>query len=219
MDPLTHDKGEETDSVQVYDTCDEIRKKISAYLRKPNTTAAQFCRDLLAQYHTDEKKPSRIQSTQLTKFRGYKGADTGNTSCVFYAAYVFFEKVRLAEGKPKSKHRLEMEEIWGGKGGFDISRGHHRGYIAFFFLLLLSLLVSVGRGRILTMAAKTDIWSWRTRDLCKISTVELRSSVPADCAPPCKSLWFLTTVNKACSKEYARETVLSRRNSPARVTH
>jgi len=133
LNPLTHDKGEETDSVEVYDTCDEVRKKISAYLRKPNTTAAQFCRDLLAQYHTDEKKPSRIQSTQLTKFRGYKGADTGNTSCVFYAAYVFFEKVRLAEGKPKSKHRLEMEEIWGGKGGFDISRGHHRGYVAFFF--------------------------------------------------------------------------------------
>ncbi|KAH0283888.1 hypothetical protein M436DRAFT_52268 [Aureobasidium namibiae CBS 147.97] len=124
-----HLDGEETDSVQVYDTCDEVRKKISAYLRKPNTTAAQFCRDLLAQYHTDEKKPSRIQSTQLTKFRGYKGADTGNTSCVFYAAYVFFEKVRLAEGKPKSKHRLKMEEIWGGKGGFDVSRGHHRGYL------------------------------------------------------------------------------------------
>jgi hypothetical protein len=49
---------------------------------------------------------------------------------VFYAAYVFFEKVRLAEGKPKSKHRVEMEEIWGGKGGFNTTRGHHRGYVS-----------------------------------------------------------------------------------------
>ncbi|KAI4848555.1 hypothetical protein E4T44_03864 [Aureobasidium sp. EXF-8845] len=121
-----HLDGEESDSVEVFDSCDEIRKKIAAYLRRPKTTAAQLCRDLLAQYHTD-KKPPQIQSGQLTKFRGYKGADTGNTSCVFYAAYVFFEKLRLAEEKPKSKHRLEMEEIWGGRGGFDITRGHHRG--------------------------------------------------------------------------------------------
>ncbi|KAH0404387.1 hypothetical protein KCU89_g1180, partial [Aureobasidium melanogenum] len=122
-----HLDGEETDSVEVYDSCDEIRKKIAAHLRKPGVTGAQFCRDLLAQYHSD-KKPPQIQSGQLTKFRGYKGADTGNTSCVFYAAYVFFEKMRLAEGKPKSKHRLEMEKIWSGKGGFNITRGHHRGY-------------------------------------------------------------------------------------------
>ncbi|KAG9844004.1 hypothetical protein KCU98_g4207, partial [Aureobasidium melanogenum] len=92
-----HLDGEETDSVEVYDSCDEIRKKIAAHLRKPGVTAAQFCRDLLAQYHSD-KKPPQIQSGQLTKFRGYKGADTGNTSCVFYAAYVFFEKIRLSEG-------------------------------------------------------------------------------------------------------------------------
>ncbi|KAI5246596.1 hypothetical protein E4T43_02599 [Aureobasidium subglaciale] len=127
-----HLDGEENDSVEVYDSCDEIRKKIAAHLRKPGVTAAQFCRDLLAQYH-GEKKPSQIQSGQLTKFRGYKGADTGNTSCVFYAAYVFFEKMRLAEGKPKSKHRQEMERIWAGEGGFDVTRGHHRGYGAFSF--------------------------------------------------------------------------------------
>lgn len=126
--------GEETDSVEVYDSCDEIRKKIAAHLRKPGVTGAQLCRDLLAQYHSD-KKPPQIQSGQLTKFRGYKGADTGNTSCVFYAAYVFFEKMRLAEGKPKSKHRLEMEKIWSGKGGFNITRGHHRGYVAIFSLV------------------------------------------------------------------------------------
>lgn len=36
---------------------------------------------------------------------------------IFYAGYVFFEKKRIAEGKPKSKKRHEMEEIW--PGGVD----------------------------------------------------------------------------------------------------
>lgn len=35
---------------------------------------------------------------------------------VFYASYVFFEKLRLKEGKAKSGHRLEMEKIYAGKG-------------------------------------------------------------------------------------------------------
>lgn len=61
---------------------------------------------------------------------GYKGADTGNTSCVFYAAYVFFEKLRVQEGKPKSKHREEMEAIWASKGGFNTTRGHQRGFVS-----------------------------------------------------------------------------------------
>lgn len=61
---------------------------------------------------------------------GYKGPDTGNTSCVFYAAYVFFEKLRIVESKPKSKHREEMESIWGGKGGFDTTR-NQRGSVKF----------------------------------------------------------------------------------------
>lgn len=35
---------------------------------------------------------------------------------IFYSAYVFFEKMRLKNGKPKTKHRLEMEEVYAGKG-------------------------------------------------------------------------------------------------------
>ncbi|KAF1344521.1 hypothetical protein BDV97DRAFT_55961 [Delphinella strobiligena] len=120
-------QGEESDAVEVFDSCDEIRRKIAAHLRKPGVTRAHFCRDLLAQYHTD-KAPSQVQSAQLTRFMGYKGADTGNTSCVFYTAYVFFEKERLRDCKPKSKHREEMEKIWAKQGGFNITRGHQRGY-------------------------------------------------------------------------------------------
>ena len=103
--------GEDAESVPIYDTCDEIRKTINEHLRKDNVTAAAFCRDLYAQYHTS-KAPSRIQSGQLSTFRSKKGPKTGNTSSVFYAVYVFFEKIRIKERKPKSKLWEEMEEAW-----------------------------------------------------------------------------------------------------------
>lgn len=108
--------GEETDSVPVYDTCDEVRRKINAHLKKDGVTQAQFCRDILAQLNS-QSKPSNIQSSQLARFRGMKGPKTGCTSSVFYGAYVFFEKVRIKEGKPKSQHRLDMEMLW--PNGFD----------------------------------------------------------------------------------------------------
>lgn len=54
-----------------------------------------------------------------------KGALTGGSSSVFYGAYVFFEKIRVAEGKPKTQHRLDMEAFWGSQGG--VSRESERG--------------------------------------------------------------------------------------------
>ncbi|THW27860.1 hypothetical protein D6D23_02453 [Aureobasidium pullulans] len=110
--------GEETDSVPVYDTCDDIRRQITAYLKKPGVTQAQFGRDLLKQFHTD-RAPKGISGSQMQAFRGKKGPDAGNTSSVFYGAYVFFEKMRIKQNKPKSEKRKEMEEVWG-PGGFDI---------------------------------------------------------------------------------------------------
>lgn len=120
-----HLPGEEEDAVEVYDTCDEVRKKINAYMKKPGVTQAQFCRDLSAMY----TKPTKITAPQLAKFRGKKGPNAGNTAVTFYAAYCFFEKLRLKEGKPKSKFRLEMEDVWVKRGGFDVKFRHERGYL------------------------------------------------------------------------------------------
>ncbi|THX90810.1 hypothetical protein D6D05_00021 [Aureobasidium pullulans] len=89
-----------------------------AYLKKPGITQAQFGRDLLKQFHTD-RAPKGISGSQMQAFRGKKGPDAGNTSSVFYGAYVFFEKMRIKQNKPKSEKRKEMEEVWG-PGGFDI---------------------------------------------------------------------------------------------------
>ncbi|KAF2493533.1 hypothetical protein BU16DRAFT_551352 [Lophium mytilinum] len=108
--------GEETDAVDIYDTCDEIRRKINLHLKKDGVTQAGFLRDLMAQYHKSDRK---IQSKQLTDFRSKKGADRGNTSCVYYASYVFFEKLRIKEGKKKTPTREKMEQIWGAQGGMN----------------------------------------------------------------------------------------------------
>jgi hypothetical protein len=125
--------------VPVFDTCDEIRRKISHHMRKPDVTGAAFLRDLVQQLHGD-KRPKVLQGSQLASFREKKGPKAGATSPVFYASYVFFEKERLAAGGPKTKHREQMERVWAGKG-FDLEddgrggywcRGDERAYIDSF---------------------------------------------------------------------------------------
>jgi hypothetical protein len=66
------------------------------------------------------RKPGAIRANQLSALCGKKGPDSGATSCVYYGGYVFFEKLRIKEGKPKSKHRQDMEAIYGHKGGMDL---------------------------------------------------------------------------------------------------
>ncbi|KAI1121743.1 hypothetical protein F5Y10DRAFT_255642 [Nemania abortiva] len=119
--------GEEVDGVEVYDTCDEVRRKINAHLKTPGLTQAQFCRDLYAQLHAPRCKS--IQSKQLSDFRALKGSRSGAKSTVFYAAYVYFEKLRIAQNKPKTAHRVAMEDIWESRGGFDRENDHRTSYI------------------------------------------------------------------------------------------
>lgn len=117
--PITLE-GEATRSVPVYDSCDEVRKKIRAHLREPSITQASFLREIAKTFDDGRK----IQSKVLNDFLNKKGAFAGNTSATFYASYVFFEKMRLREGKPKSKHRMEMERIH--EGGFETAKRRDR---------------------------------------------------------------------------------------------
>lgn len=123
--------SEPTDSVPVYDTCDDVRRKVSAWLREPKVTQAQFCRDLHAQMHTDEKKGASVSANSLQSFRGHSGPIEGGDSKVFNAAYVFFEKKRVAEGKAKAKKREEMEKVW--PGGVNLEKFGVRRYVFSFF--------------------------------------------------------------------------------------
>lgn len=44
------------------------------------------------------------------------GPQAAGHNVAFYAAWVFFEKKRISEGREKSEKRVELERIWGKKG-------------------------------------------------------------------------------------------------------
>ncbi|KAJ8076338.1 hypothetical protein AAF712_000045 [Marasmius tenuissimus] len=117
--------GDSEGTVEIYDSCDEIRRKINAHL-KSSITKTQFLRDIVRAAYPDSHTSTNIQSKQLSDFLTKKGATAGSTSKVFYAGYVYFEKKRLSEGKAKSKHRTQMEAEWGRRGG--LPRERERGY-------------------------------------------------------------------------------------------
>ncbi|KAJ9156423.1 hypothetical protein NKR23_g814 [Pleurostoma richardsiae] len=123
--------GEEEGTAPVYDTCDEMRKKIRAFLAKDGITQAAFLRAISKSFPDNRK----VAATSLQAFLGQKGPRSGNTSGVFYGAYVFFEKLRIKEGRPKTKFAQEMEEIWSdffsmsGRQGFDVENNTNRAFL------------------------------------------------------------------------------------------
>lgn len=115
-------EGESRHAVPIYDTCDDIRTKINRYLRETGETNAGFVRTInSAAFPEDATSTAQTASTrQLTTVLNGKGPVKGCESPVFYAAYVFFEKLRLKEGKPKSKKRTEMEGVWKKQRGMEL---------------------------------------------------------------------------------------------------
>ncbi|KAH9908567.1 hypothetical protein F4778DRAFT_352077 [Xylariomycetidae sp. FL2044] len=105
-----HLEGEDKVQVPVYDTCDDVRGKVRTFLRQhPKITQAGFLREICKTYPS----PRGISATQFSTYMSKKrNPVAGNTCALFYAGYVFFEKLRIKEGKPKTEKRLEMEEIY-----------------------------------------------------------------------------------------------------------
>ena len=121
-----HLDGEEDENVPVYNTCDEIRKKIRKVIGKPGVTQAAFARVLSAQYPQGSDK--NVSAHMFRTFLARRGAQAGAESNVFYAAYVWLEKERVKLGKKKDAHREEMEDVWG-DGGMDRMDGSRRSFI------------------------------------------------------------------------------------------
>ena len=111
--------GEETDSVPIYLTCDDVRTLIDAHLRNTSASQASFCRAVESMYTTVPDQGTK--TTSLKTFLSSSGVLMGASSPIFYGAYVYFEKLRIKQSKPKSKKRKEMEEVWGSKG---LDRNH-----------------------------------------------------------------------------------------------
>ena len=81
----------------VYDTCPQVVKKIKDFLARDGMTKANL---LLAL--------GGINSNSLNKFLSGKRQDQcGNVT--YRSAYVFFEKLRILEGKPKTASRRSNE--------------------------------------------------------------------------------------------------------------
>ncbi|KAK5656914.1 hypothetical protein OQA88_3436 [Cercophora sp. LCS_1] len=97
--------------VPVWDTCDTIRRKIRALLAKDGITQAAFLRAIVTAAY-GEGSTKKIQSTSFNNFMKQKGPLAGNTNCVYHAAYVFFEKMRVKQGKKKTADREVMETVW-----------------------------------------------------------------------------------------------------------
>ena len=126
-------EGEAEGEVEVYDTCDVARKNIRKFLAaNPSITQAAFCREISKTFRDGKT----VSSAVTTGFLGKKGPREGNTSAAFYASYVFFEKLRIRDGKPKTGFRETMEDIYdgtemygSGKRGMDVKKRPDHRYI------------------------------------------------------------------------------------------
>ncbi|PYI14459.1 hypothetical protein BO99DRAFT_406659 [Aspergillus violaceofuscus CBS 115571] len=96
--------------VPVFETCDRVRDMIRKHVERPGVTKAGFLRDAAKAAFPGGDKT--INSGLLHVFLKQEGALVGNTGIVFYAAYVFFDKLRIKNGEPKDDFRLTMEDIW-----------------------------------------------------------------------------------------------------------
>jgi hypothetical protein len=104
-----HLDGEEKCEVEVFETCDSLRRMVAAHLRKDGVIQAEFLREVSKQFGNNPKK---LQAKQLQTFQSYKGPHTGAAGAFFYGAYVYLEKLRIKDKKPKSAFRQNMEVEW-----------------------------------------------------------------------------------------------------------
>lgn len=118
LEYATHTDG----AMPVFDTCDVVRRKIRNYLKKPEMTKTAFLRLV------SESVPRSLnfQVGQLNRFLAMKGPRRGNTCGIYYAAYVLFELERIQNGKPKTRDRITMEELY--PYGMDTESIRNRAY-------------------------------------------------------------------------------------------
>ncbi|EEY67843.1 uncharacterized protein PITG_18241 [Phytophthora infestans T30-4] len=98
--------------------CNQIRTKIRNFLATKELTRSAFL-GLLHIEPTDFREFMRLTGGEVNST--YIGATiffdrSGASNVVYRTAYVFFEKKRILEGKPKSVKRLANEDLQGPDG-------------------------------------------------------------------------------------------------------
>ncbi|GLB36293.1 hypothetical protein LshimejAT787_0305810 [Lyophyllum shimeji] len=92
-------EGEDEECVPVYDDCAEVRRKINLLLKTPGFKITHWLKEI-----------GDINSNSYRRFMKEKGKTDGASNGTYYAAYVYFEKVRILEGKKKTAKRISNEE-------------------------------------------------------------------------------------------------------------
>eukprot|EP00559_Dactyliosolen_fragilissimus_P005636 CAMPEP_0184870738 /NCGR_PEP_ID=MMETSP0580-20130426/38615_1 /TAXON_ID=1118495 /ORGANISM="Dactyliosolen fragilissimus" /LENGTH=221 /DNA_ID=CAMNT_0027373003 /DNA_START=70 /DNA_END=735 /DNA_ORIENTATION=- len=96
MDRVNNVQGVD-DHCPVFDSCCEVRRKITQFLKKEGVTKSSFTRSI------------QVNHKSLNCFlAGVKQLQSGN--CTYRAGYVFFERMRIMEGVPKNPERIENEQ-------------------------------------------------------------------------------------------------------------
>jgi hypothetical protein len=89
--------------VAVYESCDEVRKKLLAFISEQGCTTAAFC------------KAIGVQSNQWNSFLSFKGIglgvskQPGAANACYSNGYELLEKLRVLRGQAKSAKRLQFE--------------------------------------------------------------------------------------------------------------
>ncbi|KAH9937565.1 uncharacterized protein B0H18DRAFT_971234 [Fomitopsis serialis] len=93
-------EGEDEDGgVPVYDDCNDIRRKIRALQKTPGFKVTHWLTEI-----------GKVNNNSYNRFMKQSGPTGGAENGTYYAAYVYFEKVRIAEGKKKSPKRIRTEQ-------------------------------------------------------------------------------------------------------------
>ena len=95
---------DEDDTEPIYDDCNEIRRKINAFLKTSRMTQTLWL------------KLIDCNADSYGRFMKLKGKFNGNHNGVYAGAARFFESLSILEHKPKSAKRLEEEAAFGRYG-------------------------------------------------------------------------------------------------------
>ncbi|KAH9946795.1 hypothetical protein B0H21DRAFT_693068, partial [Amylocystis lapponica] len=105
-------ENDEVRTLPVYDDCNEIRRKIRLLQKDPEFKVTQWLKDI-----------GNVNNNSYQRFMKASGPTGGAGNGTYYCAYVYFEKVRIAQGKKKTAKRTKNETQY--SNGFPLheSRG------------------------------------------------------------------------------------------------
>jgi hypothetical protein len=86
-----------SEPVYVYDDCDDVRKKLNELIDSKIITQTALMKHL------------GVTTNTLRRFLTVSGKREGCAINVYKFAYIMFEKLRIAQGQPKSRKRLQTE--------------------------------------------------------------------------------------------------------------